>query len=128
VTNGSVDDLFWNLFAFSSVIFLLPYIVLMLAFHRLRKIDPDAKRPYKVPGNKVFIGFVTWVPVVLLVFAVFFFIIDPFEVDLSLTVPVLIGIVIAVIIEEVFVHLAPRWAAARAAEAKAADEKQIGTD
>ena len=46
------EDLFWDLFAFSGVIFMLPYLVMMLAFLKLRKTEPDAPRPYKVMGNE----------------------------------------------------------------------------
>ena len=43
--------LFWSLFAFGSIVFLLPYVAMSLAFLRLRKIDADAERPYRVPGG-----------------------------------------------------------------------------
>jgi hypothetical protein len=50
LTGGAIDDVFWNLFAFSSVIFLLPYIVMMLAFGKLRRLDPDRPRAVPRPG------------------------------------------------------------------------------
>ena len=56
-------------------------------------------------------------PVVLLGLAALFFVWNPFEFDASFTVAILAGIAVAVIIQEVFVRWAPRWAAARAAEA-----------
>lgn len=43
------EDLFWSLFACSAVIFLLPYVGMLLAFARMRRIDPDRPRPYRVP-------------------------------------------------------------------------------
>jgi len=120
-TNGRVDDLFWSLFAFSSVIFLLPYIVLMLVFRKLRRTDPDATRPYRVPGGPGFVQIVTWVPIVLLVASIVFFIVDPFDFDWTITVPILAGIVVAVAIGEVLVAKAPKWTAARQAEQAASD-------
>jgi len=45
------EDLFWSLFAFSAVIFLLPYLGLMLAFVRARTHDRQRPRPFKVPGG-----------------------------------------------------------------------------
>ena len=48
---GSNEDLFWSLFAFSAVIFLLPYQGMFLAFIKMRLIDPDHPRPYRVPGG-----------------------------------------------------------------------------
>lgn len=116
VSNGSIDDVFWNLFAFSSVIFLLPYVVLMLVFLRLRKTDPNAVRPYRVPGSNTWIGIISWVPLVLLVLSVIFFVVNPFEFDWTATVPIIIGIVITVVIEEILVARAPKWTAERAAD------------
>ena len=47
------EDLFWALFAFSAVIFLVPYIGLALAFFQMRKIDPDRRRPFRAPGGAI---------------------------------------------------------------------------
>jgi amino acid transporter len=48
------EGLFWSLFACSAVIFLLPYAGMLLAFARMRRIDPDRPRPYRVPvSNRV---------------------------------------------------------------------------
>ena len=47
----SNSDLFWSLFALSAAIFLLPYILLVLAFAKLRLSDPARPRPYRVPGG-----------------------------------------------------------------------------
>ena len=48
-----VETLFWNLFAFSTLVFLLSYLVMAAAFLKLRYSDPDARRPYQVPGGMV---------------------------------------------------------------------------
>ncbi len=45
------DDLFWTLFAFSSIVFLLPYLLMFAAFVRLRTLDAGRPRPYRVPGG-----------------------------------------------------------------------------
>ena len=44
-------DLFWSLFAFSAVIFLIPYVVLVFAFLKMRRADGDRPRPFRVPGG-----------------------------------------------------------------------------
>jgi amino acid transporter len=49
--SGSNEDLFWSLFAFSAVIFLLPYEGMLLTFVKMRITDPDHPRPYRVPGG-----------------------------------------------------------------------------
>ena len=52
-TSPKVETLFWNLFAFSTLVFLLSYLVMAAAFLKLRYSDPDAPRPYRVPGGMV---------------------------------------------------------------------------
>jgi amino acid transporter len=48
---SSAEDLFWTVFAFSSIVFLLPYLLMFGAFLVLRRIDPHRPRPYRVPGG-----------------------------------------------------------------------------
>lgn len=45
------NDIFWTLLSFSMLIFLLPYLFMFPAAYKLRKCDPDAVRPYKIPGG-----------------------------------------------------------------------------
>ena len=45
------EDLFWSLFSFSAVIFMLPYIGMVLAFAKLRFSEPTAPRPFRVAGG-----------------------------------------------------------------------------
>lgn len=52
------DTLYFAIFAASSVVFLLPYVLMFPSFLRLRKIDPDTPRPYRAPGGKV--GGIAW--------------------------------------------------------------------
>lgn len=116
LTDGAIDDVFWNLFAFSSVIFLLPYIVMMLAFRKLRGIDPERPRPYRVPGGRGWTLVITWVPTVLLATAAVFFVVNPYDFSWSVTGSILIGLAIAVVIQEWFCFKAPQWTRERALE------------
>ena len=51
------QDLFWAFFSLNLVMFLLSYVPVFPAFFKLRKIDPDTPRPFKVSGNDlIFIG------------------------------------------------------------------------
>src|SRR6185312_14228510 len=45
------DSLFFAIFAASSVVFLLPYLLMYPACAILRYKDPDRERPFKVPGG-----------------------------------------------------------------------------
>lgn len=47
------DSLFFAIFAASSVIFLMPYLLMFPALVVLRRKDPDRPRPFKVPGGEV---------------------------------------------------------------------------
>ncbi len=45
------DTLYFAIFAASSVVFLLPYILMFPSFLVLRRTDPGAARPYRAPGG-----------------------------------------------------------------------------
>lgn len=45
------DSLFFAIFAASSVVFLLPYLLMYPACAVLRYKDPDRPRPFKIPGG-----------------------------------------------------------------------------
>ncbi len=46
------DNLFFAIFAASSVIFLMPYLLMFPAVVVLRRKDPDTPRPFRVPGGE----------------------------------------------------------------------------
>jgi amino acid transporter len=48
---SSQDNLFFAIFAASSVIFLLPYLLMFPAVAVLRRKDPDRERPFRIPGG-----------------------------------------------------------------------------
>lgn len=72
-------DLFWSLFAFSAVIFLLPYIGLVLAFRKMRRTDPDRHRPFRVPGGSLAANLLGLLCAAILAIAIFFFVYTPNE-------------------------------------------------
>ncbi len=47
---ASKESVFWTIFALSSIIFLLPYLVMFPAFLLLQARRSEAPRPYRVPG------------------------------------------------------------------------------
>lgn len=49
---ASKESVFWTVFALSSIIFLLPYLLIFPALLVLRVKRPDTPRPYRVPGGK----------------------------------------------------------------------------
>jgi len=103
------NELFWSVFAFSSCIFLLPYLFLFPSYLKLRLSDSDRERPFKVAGG---IG-VQWVLsttcFLVIVQAVVLFIFPDLismSVDWSYSAPVLIGVLITITIGEYLLLLA----------------------
>ncbi|MET3665758.1 APC family permease [Caulobacter sp. 1776] len=97
----SAEDLFWSLFAFSSVIFLLPYLALFPAFLRLRRKDALTPRPYRVPGGALGAWILAVVCTLFIVQAIVFFLWVPgVAVDWSKTGPILGGIALTLVIGE----------------------------
>ncbi|MDK2966659.1 MULTISPECIES: APC family permease [Lacrimispora] len=98
-------DLFWSFFALNLVMFLLSYLPVFPAFIKLRKIDADTERPFRVPGSPAFLKVLAGVPMVLIVVALVFTAI-PLSFDaetLSSMLPITIGAVIFIIIGEIIV-------------------------
>ncbi len=110
---GSNEELFWTLFAFSSIIFLLPYLALFPAFLKLRRIDAGIKRPFQVPGGKPLATLIAVVCELFILQAILFFIWVPGQpVDWAYAVPVLVGVAVTILIGEVLLW----WSGRRAAQ------------
>ncbi len=98
---GSNEELFWTLFAFSSIIFLLPYLMLFPAFLKLRQADPGAKRPYRFPGGNTFGWVMAIICMLFVVQAIIFFLWVPGSpMDWAYATPILVGVVITLIVGE----------------------------
>ncbi len=111
---GSAEDLFWTLFAFSSMVFLMPYLALFPAFLKLRHTHPTATRPYKVPGGNTLATILAVVCELFITQAIVFFIWVPGEpVDWAYAGPVLIGVVLTVIIGEVLIVISKKKVASK---------------
>lgn len=99
------EDLFWSFFALNLVMFLLAYLPVFPAFYKLRQTDPDAERPFKVPGSSGFLKVMVTVPMVMLIISIIFTAV-PLSFDaetLAGTLPITIGAVVCLIIGELLV-------------------------
>lgn len=103
-------DLFWSLFAFSAVIFLLPYIGLVLAFREMRHRDPDRDRPFRVPGGPLVANLLSLVCAAILAIAIFFFVYTP---DEGMQWPVFAGAAVILLLGEVVIRYAETHRASR---------------
>jgi glutamate:GABA antiporter len=98
----NAEDLFWTLFAFSSMLFFMPYAILFPAFLALRRKDGATLRPYKVPGGNVLAVVLAVICEVIILAGIVFFIWVPGEpVDWAYAGPILIGIVITLAFGEI---------------------------
>jgi amino acid transporter len=66
------EDMFWKFFALQIITLLASYLLMFPAFRKLRRIDPDVERPYKMPGGPAVLNLATWIPMGLLALSVFF--------------------------------------------------------
>ena len=101
--NATGDDLFWTVFAFSSCIFLLPYLFMFPAHITLRKHDAATPRPFTVPGGMVGQYLIAAVCLLFVGQAVLLFIFPEIfsgVVDWAYTIPVVIGLVVTIGIGE----------------------------
>ena len=101
--SGSNEDLFWSLFAFSAVIFLLPYEGMLLAFMHMRTVDADHPRPYRVPGNKGIARLAAWICIAILGLSLCLFMYTPGE---GPEWAVIAGVIVTLIIGEFVIRQA----------------------
>lgn len=97
------DELFWSIFAFSSCIFLLPYLFMFPAYLKLRLSDGNKTRPFKVPGGITAQYAMSIICFLTIVQAIILFIFPEmivFSIDWTYTGPVLTGVIICVIAGE----------------------------
>ena len=101
--SGSNEELFWSLFAFSAVIFLLPYQGMMLAFLKMRRVDAAHPRPYKVPGGTGTARLAASLCISILAISIFLFVYTPGS---GFEWAVVGGVIVTLIIGEVVIRLA----------------------
>ncbi len=68
------DNLFFAIFAASSVIFLMPYLLMFPAVVVLRRKDPELERPFRVPGGDWVVWLCTTVTTLVIAAAIVLFV------------------------------------------------------
>ena len=99
------QELFWCFFALNLVMFLLAYVPVFPAFLKLRNIDGNRPRPFKVPGGPVAIHIIAIVPMIMLVISLIFTAV-PLSLDretLEGVLPITIGAILCILIGEIIV-------------------------
>ena len=97
----TASNLFWTFFSLSLITLLVSYVPLFLAFLKLRKSD-KTERVYKVPGNKLVINLITWIPFVLLIASIIFTLFIDFTMEsIMANLPLIIGVAVSLLIQEI---------------------------
>ena len=96
------ENIFWAFFALNVVALLASYIMMFPAFLKLRRIDPDRERPFKVPGGPILLKLMTYIPVILLVITLIFSAVplNGSAAELNEKIPILLGSVLAFVVGE----------------------------
>ncbi len=98
------DELFWSMFAFSSCVFLMPYLFMFPAYLKLRTTDADRTRPFRVPGNLVVQKVITTVCFLIVFQTVVLFIFPDIifgNIDWTYSLPILTGVLITIAVGEI---------------------------
>ncbi|MCL2618595.1 MAG: APC family permease [Defluviitaleaceae bacterium] len=102
-------DIFWGFFALQIITLILAYMFMFPVFKKLRKIDPDAERPFRIPGGKAVINIITYMPVAMLTLSAIFSMVYPLADGVWYFDSMLvIGTVAAVFIGELIVYTTGR--------------------
>jgi len=98
-------DIFWGFFALQVMMLLLPYAMMFPAFKKLRQIDAATHRPFRVPGGRMIINLITYVPTVMLVVSGVLVAVYP-NADGTWTFEplMIIGSVVAIIVGEIIIR------------------------
>lgn len=99
------SDLFWTFFSLNLVLFLISYLPVFPAFLKLRRVDPDTERPFRVPGGKGMQVVMAIVPMVLIALSVIFTAVPLDAESVPGTLPITIGAVVCILLGEMLIVL-----------------------
>ncbi|MDO6563390.1 APC family permease [Amphritea sp. 1_MG-2023] len=101
---NTAEDLFWSLMSFSAMIFLMPYVAMVLAFIKLRLTD-NTERPFRMPvSNSVAVVIAGFVVLNIIGGIVMFVYIPGEPIDWTFTLQVLGGIASSLIVGELIIR------------------------
>lgn len=100
-----LTNLFWTFFSLSLVTLLMSYLPMFVAFYKLHKRGPQTKTGYWISGGKVKIFLYAFVPMLLLIVALFFTLFPEFNLEMfDYNWPLIAGACLAVVIGEIMVR------------------------
>jgi len=99
----NASELFWHVISFSLIVGLVSYLMLFPAFIILRIRDKAVKRPYRVPGPDWFALLLAVMAEIFVFLAMAVLIMQPGHDFMRSALPIIIGVLIAVVIGEILV-------------------------
>ena len=97
------SELFWTFFALNLILLLMSYLPIFPAFLKLRRMDPQAERPFRVPGGPLVLKVMALLPMGLILLSIFFCAV-PLSTDaetLSSVLPITVGALLCIAIGEI---------------------------
>ena len=101
------SELFWTFFALNLVLLLMSYLPIFPAFLKLRRVDPQAERPFKVPGGPLTLKVTALVPMALILISIVFCAVPlSWDADtLASVLPITVGTVLCIAIGEILTRI-----------------------
>lgn len=114
------QNAFWNFFSVGVFTLMIAYIPMFTAFVKLRRVDADHPRPFRAPFEGVMVKVAAMVPLVIVLITLVFTVVplNTSAEELDAKLPLLAGVVVSLVIQEVIVAHGKR-ARARAAGQRA---------
>lgn len=105
VLPNNINDIFWTFFAFNIVTFIMSYIPIFPAYINIRKKNLDKKVLFRINASNRVLKIMTVLAQFVLIAAIIFALIPEFNwLTIKSQLPLIIGVVIALIIGELFVY------------------------
>jgi len=98
---GNNEDLFWSLFAFSGVLFMMPYVAMSFSFVKLRKTNPKQRHLFRLAGPDWFVHGLAYLCALVLTLTIGLFLYIPGD---GIQWPVLIGSAALLILGEILIY------------------------
>jgi glutamate:GABA antiporter len=102
---ADAEDLFWTLFKFSTIIFLLPYLLMFPAFICLRRKENHLTKAYTMPGGITIATMFATICELFILQGIVLFVWVPGKAFLSYeTLAIMIGTLAVLVIGEILIH------------------------
>ncbi|QIU88499.1 APC family permease [Yokenella regensburgei] len=105
LASSSAQQMFWSIFACTSILLLVPYFVNFEAYLKLKKVDKNIKRPYVFPGPSWLVPVFVRIAQFIIACTILFFIWVPGQpVDVNKVTFIILGVCITLGIGEFLIR------------------------